>query len=107
MLAASALESWRRAEFQGQTIVVDALVRRRAAEKALFLTPPDGFRPVPTPVVRAEFDFSLLQTRAGRDALASAADLRTRLDGPLAAAELQPRTPAFDELAYRRVAPTT
>ena len=37
--AASAMELWRKAEVAGERIVVDALVRRRAAEKALFLTP--------------------------------------------------------------------
>ncbi len=40
--AACALEMWRRAEFEGERIVVDALVRRRAAEKTLFLTPSTG-----------------------------------------------------------------
>jgi lysozyme len=54
--AAAALELWRRAELEGEALVVDALVRRRAAEKALFLTPPEGFRPAPTPVVRPRFD---------------------------------------------------
>jgi lysozyme len=41
ILAACAMELWRKAEVGGEKIVVDALVRRRAAEKALFLTP-DG-----------------------------------------------------------------
>src|SRR6185437_7015731 len=35
--AACAMELWRRAEFSGERIVIDALVRRRASEKALFL----------------------------------------------------------------------
>ena len=39
ILAACAMELWRKAEVGGEKIVVDALVRRRAAEKALFLTP--------------------------------------------------------------------
>ena len=45
MLAACELALWRKAEIEGEgdPIVVDALVRRRAAEKLLFLTPPDGF----------------------------------------------------------------
>ncbi len=44
MQAACAMELWRKADFEGERIVVDALVRRRSAEKALFLTPPDdGF----------------------------------------------------------------
>jgi lysozyme len=54
--AASALEPWRKAEFEGERIVVDALVRRRAAEKALFLTPADGFTAAPTPLLRPEID---------------------------------------------------
>jgi lysozyme len=40
--AACAMEMWRKAQVGDQLIVVDALVRRRAAEKALFLTPADG-----------------------------------------------------------------
>ncbi|HWU12600.1 MAG TPA: lysozyme, partial [Caulobacter sp.] len=40
--AACEMEMWRKADFEGERIVVDALVRRRSAEKALFLTPPDG-----------------------------------------------------------------
>jgi len=77
--AASAIELWRRADFQGDSLVVDALVRRRAAEKILFLTPPGGFRPAPTPVVRPAYDAA---------ALAQAADLRVPLDGERAFAEL-------------------
>ncbi len=54
--AACAMEMWRLGEFSGQTIVVDALVRRRAAEKALFLTPPEGFVPTPSAVLRPRVD---------------------------------------------------
>lgn len=54
--AACAMELWRKAEFEGEKIVVDALVRRRSAEKALFLTPPDGWVPTPSPVVRPNVD---------------------------------------------------
>ena len=54
--AACAMEMWRKAEFEGERIVIDALVRRRAAEKALFLTPPGGFLPAPTPVLRPKLD---------------------------------------------------
>src|SRR5687768_1612719 len=47
--AACAMELWRKAEFQGERIVIDALVRRRSAEKALFLTPlDDGWVAAPT-----------------------------------------------------------
>jgi lysozyme len=55
--AACAMELWRRAEFEGETIVVDALVRRRAAEKTLFLTPPnDAWVAVPSAVLKPELD---------------------------------------------------
>ncbi len=37
--AALAMDSWRSAEFNGQTYVLAPLIRRRAAEKNLFLTP--------------------------------------------------------------------
>ncbi len=58
--AAAAIELWRRADFGGDALVVDALVRRRAAEKALFLTPPEGFAPAPSSVMRPSFDHSVI-----------------------------------------------
>ena len=39
--AALAMDSWRSAEFNGETYVLAPLIRRRAAEKNLFLTPED------------------------------------------------------------------
>jgi len=55
--AAFAMELWRKAEFEGERIVIDALVRRRAAEKLLFLTPPgDAWRPAPSAVLKPELD---------------------------------------------------
>jgi lysozyme len=62
--AAAALELWRKADFEGEELVIDALVRRRAAEKAHFLTPPGGFRPSPTPVLRPTFDDSVIKAAA-------------------------------------------
>ncbi|CAN7322777.1 glycoside hydrolase family protein [Phenylobacterium sp. LjRoot164] len=58
--AACAMELWRKAEFEGETIVVDALVRRRSAEKTLFLTPMNGWVPAPSPVVRPNIDLDAL-----------------------------------------------
>jgi lysozyme len=58
--AACAMELWRKAEFEGETIVVDALVRRRSAEKTLFLTPVNGWVPAPSPVVRPNIDLDAL-----------------------------------------------
>lgn len=54
--AACAMELWRKADFEGERIVIDALVRRRAAEKTLFLTPTAGFIPVPTPLLPPNLD---------------------------------------------------
>lgn len=54
--AACAMELWRKAEFEGEIIVVDALVRRRSAEKTLFLTPMNGWVAAPSPVVRPNID---------------------------------------------------
>lgn len=54
--AACAMELWRRADFEGEAIVVDALVRRRAAEKTLFLTPVDGWIPAPSALLAPRLD---------------------------------------------------
>ena len=55
--AALAMELWRKADLDGERIVIDALVRRRAAEKALFLKPPDGWTPAPTAVLSPKLDY--------------------------------------------------
>lgn len=55
--AASAMELWRKADVAGEWIVIDALVRRRSAERALFLTPDDGaWTPAPSPILRPLLD---------------------------------------------------
>ena len=46
---------------RGERIVVDSLVRRRAAEKALFLTPDNGqFVAAPSPLLRPVIDLDAL-----------------------------------------------
>jgi lysozyme len=56
--AACAMEMWRKADFEGERIVIDALVRRRSAEKTLFLTPANGeWVPAPSPVLRPKVDY--------------------------------------------------
>lgn len=83
LAAAYAMEMWRRAPVGGEMIVVDALVRRRAAEKALFLTPPDGLVPSPSPVLPPNLDYELL-TAAPRE---MPVVVDTPLDGDQASAE--------------------
>lgn len=58
--AALAMELWRKADLEGERIIIDALVRRRAAEKALFLTPPEGWTPAPTPVLQPHIDYDVV-----------------------------------------------
>jgi lysozyme len=54
--AACAMEMWRTADFEGERIVIDALVRRRSAEMALYLTPQDGHIPVPSLIIMPHVD---------------------------------------------------
>jgi lysozyme len=57
VMAACAMELWRKADVGGERIVVDALVRRRASEKALFLTPEgDAWVPAPSPILKPLLD---------------------------------------------------
>jgi lysozyme len=60
--AACAMEMWRKADFEGERIVIDALVRRRAAEKTLFLTPANGWIPAPSPVLRPKVDYDAVNS---------------------------------------------
>jgi lysozyme len=60
--AACAMEMWRTADFEGERIVIDALVRRRSAEMALFLTPMEGHIPVPSLIVLPRVDEQVATT---------------------------------------------
>jgi GH24 family phage-related lysozyme (muramidase) len=59
--AARAFEMWTKARVNGELVALDGLVRRRAAEKSLFLMPTDASLVVPTSDVRpaseCELDF--------------------------------------------------
>lgn len=52
LAAAADMWLWRQARIGGEVKVIDALVRRRAAEIALFLTHPSGPAPVPGALIR-------------------------------------------------------
>lgn len=81
--AACAMELWRKADFQGERMVIDALVRRRAAEKALFLTPPGGWVPAPSPILPPNLDTD----QGGAVPRETPAILTTSLEGVDALAE--------------------
>ena len=56
--AALSMHAWRRASVNGRVLTIDALVRRRASESALFLET-IGARPAaPTSIVRPQIDYS-------------------------------------------------
>ncbi len=69
LAAANAFDLWRRARIHGRVMIVDALVRRRAAEKALFLEHPSGRPSAPTPVVKPEIDAAEQPVRTVADSL--------------------------------------
>lgn len=54
--AAAAFDEWRKSNIDGKIYVVDALVRRRTAEKALFLRPMEGVVAAPRHEVPAQSD---------------------------------------------------
>ncbi|MDB5451836.1 MAG: spmX [Caulobacteraceae bacterium] len=83
--AAYALEMWRKADFEGERIVLDALIRRRAAEKALFLTPTDGYVPAPTPILPPKIDYDAATALPRQLPL----NLVVSMDGDLAEAHQQ------------------
>lgn len=56
LAAAESFSAWRKARIGEKVIVLDALVRRRCAEKNLFLTHPSGQAPVPTAWIKPECD---------------------------------------------------
>jgi lysozyme len=79
--AACAMEMWRTADFEGERIVVDALVRRRSAEMALFLTPAEGFIAVPSLIVAPRVDEQVAHAAPARTT-----EIETPLDTAIAAA---------------------
>jgi lysozyme len=103
LMAAAALELWRKSNFDGEDIVIDALVRRRAAEKAHFLTPPEGHRPSPTPVLKPAFDHSVIEAAAAARAGRPAAVVDAPLHGDRARATIEGGAEAPD--AWRTVNP--
>jgi lysozyme len=93
--AALTMELWRKADLQGERIVIDALVRRRAAEKALFLRPMEGWLPAPTPVLPPKLDYDAL----GLVPLTTPVEAHAVTDGDRTYAERAPETSASEAAA--------
>jgi lysozyme len=87
--AALAMELWRKADLEGERIVVDALVRRRAAEKALFLKPDGGWMPAPSPLLAPKLDYDAV----GLIPLTTPVETRAAMNGDRAFAERKPDRP--------------
>lgn len=87
--AACSMEMWRKADLAGDRIVIDALVRRRSAEKNLFLTPPEGWIAAPSPVLppKVDYDASYAVPRQ------APAPVTAPLDGDRAEARLDTAAP--------------
>lgn len=87
--AACAMELWRKAWFEGELIVIDALVRRRAAEKTLFLTPTHGFIAAPSAILPPKIDVDGM----GLVPLQTPAVIRADLEGEAAVASREGSRP--------------
>lgn len=105
--AACAMEMWRKADFEGERIVIDALVRRRSAEKTLFLTPAGGWIPVPSPVLKPKVDYDAVNAVPRQAPAKVTTDLTgdkavAKRDEP-ASAQAAPASPSLAEAAASRV----
>ncbi|MDQ0462806.1 lysozyme [Caulobacter ginsengisoli] len=105
--AACAMEMWRKADFEGERIVIDALVRRRSAEKTLFLTPAGGWIPAPSPVLKPKVDYDAVNAVPRQAPTAVTTDLTgdkavAKRDEPVAA-PAAPVSPSLSEAAASRV----
>ncbi len=104
--AAAAMELWRKTEVDGEGLVSDALVRRRAAEKAHYLTPPEGFRPSPSQVLRPAFDFSVIEAASQSHTAQRATVIDAPLEGDKTSANVEGRTEHLAEPEADVSAPT-
>jgi lysozyme len=94
--AADAMTYWRKGRVEGEVRVIDALVRRRAAEKALFLEHPAGRASVPSALIHPELDAAASLTAPRERAVI----VETRVKGDRATAS---RTEASSQAAARAV----
>lgn len=88
--AAGAMAAWRRGRLGERVLVVDALVRRRAAEAALFLSHPGGAPVAPSPVLRPELDVQAALVTPRDGALVAHVPLDGPLDVQISQAEPEP-----------------
>lgn len=107
MAAAYAMEAWRKSDVNGELEVVDALVRRRAAEKALFLQDLK-VEATPSVFVRAKLDHaaSILGAPvkyAAAPAVGSIAVLQPKADNVVVLTQILKSEPATETLLLTQV----
>jgi lysozyme len=71
--AALSMHAWRRARINGRVLTIDALVRRRAAEAALFLEPVGARAAAPTSIIAPEVDEGATLSLVGNEPTATPA----------------------------------
>ena len=101
LAAAESFSAWRKARIGGRLIVVDALVRRRTAEKNLFLSHPSGPPAAPSLVVRPELDVAASVLALSDGALSLEAKMNTPQRTPVQTA--LPNVAANDRFFERKM----
>lgn len=106
--AAAGFDVWRRAMIDGEAYIVDALVRRRAAEKAMFLTPEHGPIAAPTSELPVVADPDAVYVAPMDDAVIAEVDLEgdaarvdARMERAANNAAASPAQAAADEIVDR------
>lgn len=97
--AADAMTFWRKGRVEGEVRVIDALVRRRAAEKALFLEHPAGRASVPSALVHPQLDAAASVSARGKRAVI----IETRVKGGQAIVTKSGAAEAASQAAARAV----
>lgn len=104
--AADAISLWRKARLNGQLSVVDALVRRRAVEQALFLKHPSGTPVAPSGFIRPLLDapvskFEAVPEKTARDQSVKSETVITRPEPDrLKSVSAQDDIPPFEVAAH-------
>jgi len=107
MAAACAMDAWRKSDVGGELEIVDGLVRRRAAEKALFLQDMPH-EPAPSVFVRAKLDHAAAILGApikyaAAPAVGSIAVTQPKPDNVVVLTEILKSEPATDALLLTQV----
>lgn len=107
LAAANGFDLWRKARLHGRVMVVDALVRRRAAEKSLFLDHPSGHPSAPTPIVTPQIDTADGQPRPKAPAEAVNDDDVAENEAPRASGEIADAVRRLAERTQGAILPPT